>query len=175
MITYLKNKILVFLVEDSDFFTKLLLKRFEQEVQVSIEAFSNGESMLKNLHKQPDIIVLDYYLNSVSEDVKNGDEILEMLQEQAPEIPVIILSSQQDVEKAVRMLKIGAVDYIVKEPGHFYDTLIKSIRNIMRVKELETELAIEQMKSKKEKNRLLLVFSLLFVIFIGLLLLNFFM
>ena len=63
---------------------------------------------------QPDIIVLDYYLNAIREDAQTGIEILKQIKKMKPDTNVIMISGQEDMETAVETIRHGAYDYIIK-------------------------------------------------------------
>jgi len=167
------HKIRIFFVEDSHFFARVLLNKLKKYEQIIVDYFPDGETMLKNLDLEPDIIILDFYLDSVNSNAKNGHQILDILQHERPEIPVVILSSQQDIQRAVDLLKIGATDYIVKNPDTFYHHLIKAINNIVRINELEVELNTLKIKYRNERLRMLTVFSIVVLAVLILLLINY--
>lgn len=87
-----------------------LQKRFGHGLKIS--TFYSGESCLKKINKDTDIVILDYYLNG-----KNGLETLKSIKEINPETEVIMLSSNEDVAMAIESFKEGARDYIVKGPS----------------------------------------------------------
>jgi len=55
--------------------------------------------------------------------------VLRMIKEQAPDIPVLIYSSNTSVETAVKSIKMGAADYITKSPEHLQN-LVSAVINI---------------------------------------------
>ncbi len=57
----------------------------------------------------PDLILLDIFLGHA-----NGLDILEQLRKQGLTVPVIIMTAFSDIKMAVRAMKLGAEDFIVK-------------------------------------------------------------
>jgi two-component system response regulator AtoC len=57
----------------------------------------------------PDLILLDIFLGHA-----NGLDILEMLRKQGYTMPVIMMTAFSDIKMAVRAMKLGAEDFIVK-------------------------------------------------------------
>jgi two-component system OmpR family response regulator len=86
-----------------------LQNRFGNGVKIS--TFYSGDSCLKRINKDTDIVVLDYYM-----DGKNGLETLKSIKEINPETEVIMLSSNEDIGMAIESYKEGASEYIVKGP-----------------------------------------------------------
>lgn len=76
-----------------------------------ITTFSTGEACLEMLENNPDLIILDYNL----EGAMNGLDTFKSIHLKKPKIPVIILSSQTDIQIAADLLKMGAFDYIQKK------------------------------------------------------------
>ncbi|WP_368737571.1 sigma-54-dependent transcriptional regulator [Oceanospirillum sediminis] len=66
-----------------------------------------------------------------------GQQVLQMIAEQHPEIAVIIISGLNQVESAVESLKLGAFDYFVKTTEE--DRLTEGIRRAIRMQELRLE------------------------------------
>ncbi len=99
----------IFIVEDDPMYGRVLSYHMSQNPEYQVEVFKTGKECIDNMYKKPDIITLDYSLPDMS-----GLKVLQKIQESAPEIPVIIISGQDDIETAVELLKAGAYDYIVK-------------------------------------------------------------
>jgi DNA-binding NtrC family response regulator len=69
-----------------------------------------GEEGLELFQREsPDLILLDHWLPGI-----NGDEVLKRVEETNPEIPVIIMTAQGSIELAVKLMKMGAFDFLVK-------------------------------------------------------------
>jgi len=114
-----EKKILLFLVDDDALFLKSLEIEFANYTGSDIRTFATGELCLKNLSQEPDIIILDYHLNSVNRNAINGLVTLDRIKFANPMIPVIMLSSQDKIEVAVNCMKHQAYDYIVKSETAF--------------------------------------------------------
>src|SRR6266581_6113578 len=67
----------------------------------------------------------------------DGLELLGRLREQAPGVPVILMSGQATVETAVKATKLGALDFVEKPVG--LDRLLLTLRNALRLDSLERE------------------------------------
>jgi two-component system OmpR family response regulator len=134
-----EKKILLFLVDDDALFLKSLEIEFAQNTESAIKTFATGELCLKKLSQNPDIIILDYHLNSVNAKAINGIEILDKIKEANPRIPVIMLSSQDKIEVAVNCMKHQAFDYIVKSETAFI-RLQKAITTIFHYQKIEKAL-----------------------------------
>jgi len=133
------KNILIFLVDDDALFLKSLEIEFEQNLKATIKTFTTGEKCLGHLSQKPDIIVLDYYLNSIEETAMNGCETLDEIKAINPHIPVIMLSSQDSIDVAVNCMKHNAYDYIVKSETAFF-RLQKAITAIFHSQKIEKAL-----------------------------------
>ena len=133
------TKINLFLVDDDMIFLKMLAIEFLQHGDFDIETFETGELCLKNLHKNPDIIILDFYLDGITKSAMNGLETLDKIKNSNPNIPVIMLSSQDKIDVAVSCMHHKAFDYIVKSETAFL-RLQKTIDTIFKYQKMEKEL-----------------------------------
>jgi len=135
----LSKKIRLFLVDDDALFLKSLEIDFLQNADFTIETFSTGELCLKKLSMNPDVIILDYYLDSIDKTAMNGIETLDKIKAFNPEIPVIMLSSQDKIDVAINCMHHKAFDYVVKSETAFV-RLQKAISTIFKYKKMEKEL-----------------------------------
>jgi len=134
------EKIKLFLVDDDILFLKSLEIDFLGRADFCIETYVTGELCLENLSHKPDIIVLDYYLDSVDKTAMNGIDTLDIIKAMNPDIPVIMLSSQDKIDVAIECMHHSAFDYVVKSETAFM-RLQKIITNIFKYQKLEKELS----------------------------------
>jgi len=133
------QKIKLFLVDDDALFLKSLEIEFLQHADFEIETFATGELCTVNLSHEPDVIILDYLLDGIEKDAMNGIETLDKIKAFNPDIPVVMLSSQDKIEVAVNCMHHKAFDYVVKSETAFI-RLQKIISTIFKYKKLEKEL-----------------------------------
>lgn len=133
------EKIKLFLVDDDAVFLKLLEIEFLENADFDIETFATGELCIASLSHQPDIIVLDYYLDGVDRDAINGIDTLDQIKAFNPDIPVIMLSSQDKIDVAINCMHHKAFDYVVKSETAFM-RLKKIITTIQETQKLEKQL-----------------------------------
>jgi DNA-binding NtrC family response regulator len=100
----------IFMVEDDHFTAELLKYHLELNPDNEVSIFESGKDLLNALPKKPDLVLLDYNLKG-----DHGGIVLRKIQEKLPELPVVIVSGQEDINTAVVLLKDGAYDYIVKD------------------------------------------------------------
>jgi len=134
------EKIKLFLVDDDAVFLKSLEIDFLDRADFIIETFATGELCMANLSHDPDVIILDYYLDGIDTTAMNGIETLDKIKAFNQDIPVVILSSQDKIEVAVNCMHHRAFDYVVKSETAFV-RLQQIITNIFRYKKMEKELS----------------------------------
>jgi two-component system, NtrC family, response regulator AtoC len=100
----------IFILEDDPIYQRLVKYVMGINPDHEVTVFNTALSLLQRLDDKPDIISLDYSLPDM-----DGEEVLRKIKQLSPETFVIILSGQIDVPTAVRMLKMGASDYITKD------------------------------------------------------------
>ena len=136
----INEKIKLFLVDDDAVFLKSLEIDFLERADFIIETFATGELCMANLSHDPDVIILDYYLDGIDATAMNGIETLDKIKAFNQDIPVVILSSQDKIEVAVNCMHHRAFDYVVKSETAFV-RLQQIITNIFRYKKMEKELS----------------------------------
>ena len=134
-----ENKVKLFLVDDDKLFLKSLEIDFQQNTNYTIETFTTGERCIAHLNHVPDIIILDYNLDGIEKNAINGIETLDRIKESNPDIPVIMLSSQDNIDIAISSMHHSAVDYVMKNKTSFI-RLEKIISTILSHKKLLKEL-----------------------------------
>jgi len=134
-----ENKIKIFLVDDDAVYLKLLEIEFLEHADFIIETFPTGEKCLEQLSSGPDVIILDYHLDGIDKNAMNGMEALDKIKAFNPDIPVIMLSSQDKIEVAINCMHHRAYDYVVKSETAFV-RLRQIISTIFKYKKMEKEL-----------------------------------
>jgi len=110
------------IIEDEDAHFQLMKRAILLAYpDASIHYFQEAAGCLERIDEiKPDLIIADYLLPGM-----NGIEFLESLNRKKRDIPVIIITGQGDENIAIRAMKLGAWDYLVKS-GDFF-TLIPSV------------------------------------------------
>ncbi|HAR19894.1 MAG TPA: response regulator [Cytophagales bacterium] len=134
-----KEKTKLFLVDDDALFLKSLEINFKERADLEISTFPTGEDCVENLWHNPDVIILDYHLDGIEKQAMNGIETLDEIKAYNPNIPVVILSSQDKIEVAVDCMHHKAFDYVVKSETAFV-RLEKILETILQYKKMEKTL-----------------------------------
>ncbi|CAN5372150.1 hypothetical protein BH11BAC1_BH11BAC1_09310 [soil metagenome] len=109
----------IFIVDDDVMLTESLSDYLTRTIAHKVSVFPTGEDCLKHLAESPDIVILDYFLNTVQEDAANGMEILQTIKKNYPNIHVIMLSSQERYSIASQTIQKGAEQYVIKDKDAF--------------------------------------------------------
>lgn len=118
------EKLKVFLVEDDPWYVEILKHDLEQLEYPDVSVLTTARECLQRLDENPDVVCVDYGLPDM-----NGDRLLEELLVRIPALPVIIISAQEDIKVAVKLLKQGARDYFTKDV-HTPELLVRAIQHI---------------------------------------------
>ncbi|MGB9628081.1 MAG: sigma-54-dependent transcriptional regulator, partial [Thermodesulfobacteriota bacterium] len=99
-----------------------------------LTARTGEEGLERFKNENPDLILLDQWLPGM-----NGDEVLRQVKEEAPDIPVIIMTAQGSIEMAVNSMKMGAFDFLIKpfELDQVEELIKKGLERIRLKKEVE--------------------------------------
>ena len=106
-----KGKIMV--VDDEEDVRETLRLQLEAENYNVIEA-GDGEEAIKVLRTGDNLTNCGLILCDIRMPKVNGIEYIDYLKEQAPGIPVVVITGYPDTEMAVGLLKKGVNDYLVK-------------------------------------------------------------
>jgi CheY-like chemotaxis protein len=109
----------IFVVDDDPLVTETISDYLTDNGGHHVTVFSTGEDCLAHLDENPDIIILDYFLNSVKEDAADGMEILQFIKVNYPKIRVIMLSSLEQHRVIEQTVEQGAERFIYKDHNTF--------------------------------------------------------
>lgn len=123
----------IFAVEDDPFFRELIVYQLEMDPEHVVKGFETATECLDQLHEKPHLVTLDYKLPDMT-----GLEALRAIKDRNPEIDVVIISEQEDIETAVELVREGAFDYIVKSRDN-EERLRAVIRNAKQQASLKKE------------------------------------
>ena len=121
---------LIFVVEDNQMYNKLVVSYLKTNKLTNVESYLTGEDALKNMDKNPDIVIQDYLLEGMT-----GIEVLIKAKKTNPDVEFIFLSGQDSIDIAINSMKYGAYDYIVKDQMAL-QKLVNKINKINSVTEL---------------------------------------
>lgn len=133
----------VFVVEDNDWYNQLLVHTLSLNPDYVVHSFRNGGDCLDNLDREPDVITLDYRLPDMT-----GIDVLRRIKNLNPDIQVIMISEQSEINVVVELLKEGAYDYIIKT-NDIRERLLNTVQNVRNNLGLKKE--ISELKKEVQK------------------------
>lgn len=120
----------VAIIDDDPLFS-LMLQDYLLTSDMRSELFSNGKLFIENYKKNDTRkIILDYEFS----EGPDGLSILQNIKSMNPMANVIIVSGQDNLEKAVEILRKGATDYFLKTNHTVFANILCSL---MKIKEIE--------------------------------------
>src|SRR5882672_2626454 len=101
----------ILIVDDEADIRMLIAGVLKDEGYSTREAAGSREALAAIQARQPTLVILDIWLQGSELD---GIEILRLLQEEMPTVPVVMISGHGTIETAVEAIKLGAYDFIEK-------------------------------------------------------------
>jgi DNA-binding NarL/FixJ family response regulator len=95
------------------------------DIEIVGEGVNGAEALQLADQEKPDILLLD-----VEMPILRGDEVLQRVREEQPEVQVLALSSYNDAGYILGMLENGAAGYLLKEEAP--SMLVKAVRSIVK-------------------------------------------
>jgi two-component system response regulator AtoC len=133
----------IYVVEDNEWYNKLLVYTLSLNPDFEIKSFLNAHDFLNSLNESPDIVTLDYRLPDLS-----GLEVLKKIHRENPDIRVILISEQEDIDMVVKLLKMGAYDYITKS-SDIRERLLNTVQNIRN--DISLQLEVSNLRKEVQK------------------------
>ena len=134
------------IVDDNEAFLASLKRALRQDYDV--HTAPSQEEALQQLSPPPDLVLLDLRLDEDDPDNREGADLLQTLQHQSPQLPVLMITAHGDLKTAVECMRLGAVDFIqkarasVKEIKTRLSRALEQARLARRVSELERDIQI---------------------------------
>ncbi len=130
----------IYMVEDDPWYGEILDYHLSLNPDYKVTRFESGKDCLAKMHLKPDLVTIDFSLPDIT-----GDDLFKRIREISPQVPVIVISSQEEVAVAVNLLKMGVNDYLVKDEAT-KDLLWNSIIRIRETQSLKKE--VEQLREE---------------------------
>ncbi|NOZ69385.1 MAG: response regulator, partial [Deferribacteres bacterium] len=119
----------IIVVEDDEGLNRLIQRTLQREGFRTEGVLNGADALAKVADNRHSILLLDYDISDM-----NGKQLVETLIEKKYDVPFIIVTGQGNEQIAVEMMKLGAMDYIVKG-NDFIDIFPHLIKRV--VKELD--------------------------------------
>lgn len=103
----------ILLIEDNQQHSRMMAGELRRRLGAEVTQVATGEEALEELARRAyDLVVMDFRLPGV-----DGLSVLRTIRERHVEVPVVLVTGMGDEQTAVRALKAGAYDYVVKGRG----------------------------------------------------------
>lgn len=125
----------VWIIEDDTMYAQMLKQQIEKSGEFTADVYNEAEQILNKGLTLPTAVFLDYQLPG-----DNGTKVLDYLHSIDAELPIVIVSGQEDPNVAVKLIKKGAYDYVTKTvetPKQLASILAKLSKQIRLKAELE--------------------------------------
>ncbi len=124
----------VLLVDDERSWLRSLRLMLERSAGINnLLLCQEGSEALHILARRPvALILLDLTMPGLG-----GEELLGTIVQDYPDVPVIVLTGMNRIESAVRCIKLGAFDYLIKTAEE--ERLLRVVQHALRMSELQQE------------------------------------
>ncbi|HSO22111.1 MAG TPA: sigma-54 dependent transcriptional regulator [Chondromyces sp.] len=121
-------------VVDDDPAIRELLSFIVTGAGYKVDSFSSGAEVLTHSARPPDAVLLDLMMPEI-----DGVQVLKELLRRFPGLPVVMITADNDIRRAVEVTKLGAYDYLVKPVDQ--ERLLTTLGRALAHGNLEKEVA----------------------------------
>ena len=151
-----KSPINIFIVDDNKVFSLLMKSDLEnnfKDKSIEIQLFETGEAcMQKFMEEKPSVVILDYHLNTKYPDAADGIEVLDWIKKKNNETFVIMMTTNDNIDIAIKSFQHGAADYVVKTDTKF-KKIAFSLLNYIKIMEAKNDSINYQRELNKYLNK----------------------
>ncbi|CAB5163945.1 Response regulator [Olavius algarvensis associated proteobacterium Delta 3] len=131
----------VLVVDDETDFLDMIVRRLKQRV-LDVSGVTSGDAAVRVIREHPvDVVILDMRMPEM-----DGIETLQEIKKLSPMVEVIVLTGYANMESAMRVMEMGAFDYLMKPSD--MDDLEYKIQDAYQEKRLN-----EKMLNSSQGNR----------------------
>jgi two-component system OmpR family response regulator len=108
---------IIFIVEDNKIYSAVVKKHIETRFPglKEVKVFPVGETCITELDRNPDLIIVDYFLDSKYPDAETGVEFIKDVRARKPQTNIVVLSAQQEINVALEAVEELKCIYIKKD------------------------------------------------------------
>ena len=140
----------ILIIDDEDDIRDLIAGILEDEGYETRQAHDADSALNEIARRRPSLVFLDIWMQQSRLD---GLQLLDVLQSQHPEMPVVMISGHGNVETAVSAIRRGAYDYI--EKPFKIDRLLLVTQRAMEATRLKNE--VEALKERSTSHAIDLI------------------
>jgi len=139
------SKILV--IDDEPFVCDMIQSILEDE-GYQVRTVNSGKEAIALIDKMPDfhLILSDMNMPDIS-----GLDIIEQLKSKNIDIPIMILTGNNEISVAIKAIQSGASDYLLKDEN-IHETVVMAVKRVFEKHQLKTDLA-QKNNELEQKNK----------------------
>ena len=125
----------IYIVEDDPWYGEIIEYHLGLNPDYKVSRFTTAKECLEKLHLRPDLVTIDFALPDMA-----GDQLFQRIREIDSLVPVIVISGQENIKVALKLLKMGVTDYLVKDDSTkdlLWNSVIRVRENQSLKKEVE--------------------------------------
>ncbi len=138
----------ILIVEDDEGLNRLIAKHLHRAGFTCSQVYSGKEALEASVKEEHCLALIDYLLSDMTADL-----LIEQLQKKQTIAPFIVMTGHGDEQTAVKMMKLGAIDYIIKD-HNLLNILPQKIRNACDIIEQKRKLQESQQALEESERRL---------------------
>lgn len=150
-----KGQTNIFIVDDDKMFSLALKANIESSFEnkpIKVHSFVTGETCMQKFNEeQPQIVILDFHLNSKYYDAEDGIQVLDWIKKENAETNVIIVTSDDSCNVALKSFEHGACDYVFKTETQFRK-INYSLANLFKIIDVNNEARKHKNETRTYKN-----------------------
>lgn len=136
------------LIADDDAFVRDMIACILESGDYEVRLSENGLDAFRKYTQEPDITLIVSDMNMPE---SNGLDLIKRLRKEARDVPIMILTANNEIRVALDAIRSGADDYLLKDEN-IQDTLLISVEKVIEKHRLKLE-NIRLMKELAEKNK----------------------
>lgn len=122
---------IILVVDDSEVDRRLMAGLLGADVDWLVSHASNGADALETIsYATPDVVVTDLLMPEM-----DGMELVANLAESFPELPVVLVTGQDDAEIALKALRAGAASFVPK--SQLTERLLDTVEQVLGVRDAD--------------------------------------
>lgn len=136
------------LVVDDDPFVRIMLQEILESAGYTVKTAGDGADALRIWNQDrgsAELIISDMNMEQM-----NGLELIRNLRKQQADVPIIILTVNDEISIALEAIRSGATDYLLKDEN-IQDTILISVERVMEKHRLKKQ-NLQLMKALEQKN-----------------------
>lgn len=145
----------IIVVEDDVALNTLIQKTLQKNNYQTKGFYTGNESVewLKENNNPELLLLLDYQLYEMS-----GEQVIKILRKDNIDIPFVIITGHGDEKTAVEMMKLGALDYMIKD-SNFIDLLPTIVQQVINHIDIQNKLNESQIALRKSEEKYRSIFE----------------